>query len=106
MASVSDLGLFGKLATAPKPWLDQVVIVGGWAHRLYRVHPNAQTLSYPPLVTPDVDVTVSRYLPVEGQDSRERLNAGGFTEEFLGFAFHDSEGIGTRERATARLMLF
>ena len=84
MAAVSDLGQFGKLATALQPWLDQVVIVGGWAHRLYRLHPNAQSLSYPPLVTLDVDIAVPRYLPVEGHDIREGLIASGFTEEFLG----------------------
>ena len=84
MAAVSDLALCGKLATALKPWLDQVIMVGGWAHRLYRLHTNAQSLSYPPLVTLDVDIAVPRYLPVDGQDIRERLIASGFTEEFLG----------------------
>ena len=84
MAAVSDLGLFGELAAAVEPWLDQVVIVGGWAHRLHRLHPSARSLSYPPLVTLDADVAVPRLLPVEGQDIRERLIARGFTEEFLG----------------------
>ncbi len=84
MAAVSDLGLFGELAAALEPWLDQVVIVGGWAHRLHRLHPSARSLSYPPLVTLDADVAVPRLLPVEGQDIRERLISRGFTEEFLG----------------------
>ena len=84
MAAVSDLGLFGELAAALEPWLDQVVIVGGWAHRLHRLHPSARSLSYPPLVTLDADVAVPRLLPVEGRDIRERLISRGFTEEFLG----------------------
>lgn len=84
MAAVSDLGLFGELAAALEPWLDQVVIVGGWAHRLHRLHPSARSLSYPPLATLDADVAVPRLLPVEGQDIRERLISRGFTEEFLG----------------------
>ena len=42
---------FGRLLAALEPWLDQIVIVGGWAHRLYRQHPDAQALDYPPLST-------------------------------------------------------
>jgi hypothetical protein len=30
-----------------RPWLDQVVIIGGWTHRLYRLRPLAQPLGYP-----------------------------------------------------------
>jgi len=33
---------FERLLTALEPWLDQIVIVDGWAHRLYRLHPRAQ----------------------------------------------------------------
>ena len=84
MTADSDLGQFGKVAAALEPWLEQVVVVGGWAHRLCRLHPNAQSLSYPPLVTLDVDIAVPRHLPVEGQDIRQRLISRGFTEEFLG----------------------
>ena len=40
MGAVSDLGRFSKLAVALAPWLDRVVIVGGWAHRLHRLHPS------------------------------------------------------------------
>ena len=75
---------FGRLVAALEPWLDQVVIVGGWAHQLYRLHPNAQELPYPPLTTLDTDVAVPERLPVGEQDIRARLLAHGFTEEFLG----------------------
>lgn len=84
MAAVSDLGQFSELAAALEPWLDRVVIIGGWAHRLHRLHPSARSLSYPPLVTLDADVALPRSLPVEGQDIRQRLISSGFTEEFLG----------------------
>ncbi len=60
------------------------MIIGGWAHRLYRLHPAAQALSYPPLTTLDADIAVPRRLPVQREDLRERLIPGGFTEEFLG----------------------
>ena len=79
-----DLNAFARLVTALEPWLTQVVIVGGWAHRLYRMHPYAQALDYPPLITLDTDLAVPAKLPAGEQDLRERLLAHGFTEEFLG----------------------
>ncbi len=84
MKGVQEPDPFDRLVLALEPWLDQVVIVGGWAHQLYRLHPHAQKLGYPPLATLDADIAVPAQLPVEGQDIRERLRAFGFTEEFLG----------------------
>ena len=79
-----DLENFGRLVDALAPWLDQVVIIGGWAHRLYRFHPLAQRLDYPPLMTLDADVALPTGLKVKGQDIHERLTANGFQAEFLG----------------------
>jgi len=41
---VEEPDAFQRLIAALEPWLDQVVIVGGWAHQLYRLHPEAQEL--------------------------------------------------------------
>jgi hypothetical protein len=79
-----DLENLGRLVDALTPWLDQVVIIGGWAHRLYRFHPLAQRLDYPPLMTLDADVALPGALKVKGQDIHERLTANGFRAEFLG----------------------
>jgi hypothetical protein len=38
-----------RLVEAFDPWLDQVLIIGVWAHRLYRRHPHAQPLGDEPL---------------------------------------------------------
>ena len=84
MTGVLQSDPFRRLLSALEPWLGQVVIVGGWAHQLYRLHPHAQQLDYPPLTTLDADVAVPAQLPVGGQDIRERLLRHGFTEEFLG----------------------
>jgi hypothetical protein len=46
VAGPSDVEYFAHLVEALDPWLDQVVIIGGWAHRLYRRHPLAQQLDY------------------------------------------------------------
>jgi hypothetical protein len=75
---------FARLMDSLSPWLDQVVIIGGWAHRLYRFHPSAQRLDYPSLSTLDTDVAVPARIAVQKQDIHERLIANGFREEFLG----------------------
>lgn len=36
------------------------------------------------MLTLDADVAIPQWLPVEGQDIRQRLISSGFTEEFLG----------------------
>ena len=84
MTGVLQSDPFRRLLSALEPWLGQVVIVGGWAHQLYRLHPHAQHLDYPPLTTLDTDVAVPGQLPVGEQDIRARLLAHGFSEEFLG----------------------
>jgi len=75
---------FQRVLAALEPWLDQLVIIGGWAHQLYRLHPAAQPLDYPALMTLDTDVAVPLKLPAGEEDIRARLLAHGFTEEFLG----------------------
>lgn len=75
---------FGVLVSALEPWLRHVVIIGGWAHRLYRRHPGAQHVDYPPLTTIDADVALPANLVDHEQGIRVRLLESGFTEEFLG----------------------
>ena len=84
MNGVQDPAAFRELIAALAPWLDQLVIVGGRAHQLQRMHPEAQELDYPPLSTFDVDVAVPAKLHAGTQDVRTRLIDHGFTEEFFG----------------------
>jgi len=69
---------FARLIVSLEPWLEQVVIVGGWAHRLYRLDPRAQQLNYAPVMTLDTDVAVPPQLQVKEPDIRECLVANGF----------------------------
>lgn len=75
---------FARLIVALEPWLTQIVVIGGWAHRLYRSHPSAQHVEYSPLTTLDTDIAVPRRLKVMDTNVRERLIANGFEEERLG----------------------
>ena len=84
MAGPSDAEYFARLVEALDPWLDQVVIIGGWAHRLYRLHPLAQPLDYEPLGTFDTDIAVPLDLPTTGEQIRARLLELDFREELIG----------------------
>ncbi len=75
---------FARLLMALQPWLPHIVIVGGWAHQLYRLHPHAQSLNYPPLSTLDTDIALPQRTPMGEEDIRSRLLGHGFFEEFMG----------------------
>lgn len=75
---------FSRLIAALDPWLDRVVIVGGWAHRLYHLHPSAQQLGFAPLMTYDADIALPPTLPAHTPTIRDALVSNGFEEEFRG----------------------
>jgi hypothetical protein len=79
-----ELEAFSKFVDALDPWLNEVVLVGGWAHRLYRLDPRARKLDYLPLTTLDGDVAVPPKLKKEESTLRKRLLEAGFEEEFIG----------------------
>ena len=84
MTANRDLKDFASLIEALHPWLNRIVVIGGWAYRLYRLHPLAQQLEYEPLATFDTDVAVPAHLSVAGPNMHECLIASGFLEEKLG----------------------
>lgn len=79
-----ELEAFSKFIVALEPWLGEAVLIGGWAHRLYRLDPRARKLDYPPLTTLDGDIAVPPELKEQEATVRERLLGAGFTEEFAG----------------------
>ena len=56
---MEDAASFARLIEALRPWLDHLVIVGGWAYRLHRLHPRAGAPTHPPVRTRDVDCAMS-----------------------------------------------
>jgi hypothetical protein len=74
----SELEAFSKFIVALEPWLGEAVLVGGWAHRLYRLDPRARKLSYLPLTTLDGDVAVPPKLKEQESTVRQRLLEAGF----------------------------
>lgn len=76
----SDLHDFERLVAALSPWLPQLVIVGGWAHRLHHEHPQATRPSYQPVRTRDADVAFGTRAALGGKISKA-LSEAGFREE-------------------------
>lgn len=76
----TDLNDFERLVAALSPWLKELVIVGGWAHRLHQRHPFAATLPYEPLRTRDADVAFGRRAKLKGSIG-DALTAAGFRAE-------------------------
>lgn len=68
---------------AVRPWLGDLVVIGGWAHRLYRFHPSATSLPYLPLQTRDADVAFSLAAQLEGSIGAA-LKQADFREDFRG----------------------
>jgi nucleotidyltransferase-like protein len=79
-----EIEAFSKFVEAIEPWLEELVLVGGWAHRLYRLDFRARKLEYVPLTTHDGDVAVPPKLKQEEATLRTRLLKAGFQEEFEG----------------------
>ncbi len=84
MNTDQDLVAFEKVVDALEPWLGQVVIIGGWAHRLYLLQPIARDVDYEPLGTDDVDVAMPDNGPIVRDDLHSRLTSRGFDPDFLG----------------------
>jgi hypothetical protein len=80
---MEDAAAFARLVDALRPWLGHLVIVGGWAHRLHRLHPLAGAPAYAPLRTRDVDLALSLRAPLHG-DIAAALTRAGFGRSFLG----------------------
>ena len=80
---MEDFEAFGRLVTALRPWLGQLVVVGGWAHRLHRFHRLAKPPGHPPVRTRDTDLAFSPDAALAG-DVRTALVDAGFTEERFG----------------------
>lgn len=77
---MSDLDDFERLTSALTPWLEELVIVGGWAHRLHHEHPLAQAPTYAPVRTRDADVAFGTRARLKGTIAKALANTG-FREE-------------------------
>src|SRR5712692_4451773 len=69
---------------ALRPYLGELVFVGGWAHRLHALHELASRLDFQPLMTADTDIAARPGLRIRGSSIRELLQKNGFEEKLSG----------------------
>jgi hypothetical protein len=72
---------FTRVITSLKPYLSQIVLVGGWAHRLFQEHPWGRRLEFEVLMTEDVDLGVPlsfQKMPEETPSMHRLLIEAGF----------------------------
>jgi hypothetical protein len=74
---VNDGIAMAKAIDALRPWRDDLVLVGGWAHRLHRLHPGATRPSYAAIATRDADVAFDTAARLQG-DIAAALDKAGF----------------------------
>ena len=79
-----DLEAFARAVEALGPYLDDLVFVGGWAHYLYTLMPEAAPLGFTPLTTDDADIAAPLRLRVRGKTIPELLIASGFEQRLSG----------------------
>jgi hypothetical protein len=75
---------FARVVGALRPYLDDLVFVGGWAHRLFRLHRLAQPQPFRPLMTMDADIAAPASLRPRSASIRQLLLEAKFKEEFSG----------------------
>ncbi len=80
---MNDLEAFVRLAQALAPWSGQLVYVGGWAHRIHRLDPRANTPAHQAVFTKDTDLAFAAAEPIEG-DIKAALEKSGFKEQLSG----------------------
>jgi hypothetical protein len=79
-----DLESFARAVEALEPYLKDLVFVGGWAHYLFTLRPEASPLPFEPLRTEDADVAAPARLPRGKPTIAERLTKAGFREHLSG----------------------
>jgi len=72
---------FARFLDAAGPYLDQLVVAGGWASRLYRLTDRSIESDFVPLLTRDVDAVIPDRMPSRERGLNELMVASNFTEE-------------------------
>lgn len=82
---MSDTNALAALLDALRPWHEKIVFVGGWAHRLHRLHASATAPRYEAIVTKDADVAFASHEQLQGDMSKALADAQ-FTKRLSGDA--------------------
>jgi len=83
VSAYGDYAALARLVDALRPYLDDLTLVGGWAHRLYP-HFREEPPPFEPLTTEDADVATPIDVRVREGSLAERLQRAGFVAERSG----------------------
>jgi len=78
-----DTVRFASLLQALEPHLGSLVIAGGWATRLYRLHDRVMAVSFDALLTDDADIALPENMAEDSPSIHDSLISAGF-EEVMG----------------------
>lgn len=78
--NVTSLRAFSRLVVTLGPYLEDVVIVGGWAHRLHALRHRSAAFNFTPLTTDDADIGLPLDLKARDRSLDELLKGRGFKE--------------------------
>ena len=78
MVTRDDFGDLRQLLAALQPFFDRLVVIGGWAHRLYRFG-NVALPTYEPIFTTDTDIAIPNDGVVPPDSILARLQAHGLS---------------------------
>jgi hypothetical protein len=79
-----DFQAFARTVSALGPYLADRVFIGGWAHFLFTLRPEAAPLPFTPLTTRDADVAAPLRLARREQSIAQLLIAAGFEQRLSG----------------------
>ena len=82
MTGARDLASFARAVDALRPYLADLVFVGGWAHFLHTLLPEAMAVPFTPLMTHDADIAAPLRLGVR-EETMARLGPGRRVERRL-----------------------
>jgi len=74
----------GHVLDTVRPYLDRLVLIGGFAVRIYEHHPRAMPMATQILRTFDADLATPLHLPIRGRPLSELAEAAGLQREYRG----------------------
>src|SRR5215467_10446656 len=84
MSIPEDFQAFSRLVLALRDYRKDIVLVGGWGHRLFRLHSFSQGVDFEPLGSEDADLVLDKTMTPREEDLGDLLRKAGFTQQFFG----------------------
>ncbi len=81
MNLLAEEGVLLSALSALGPYLEHIVVIGGWAHRLHAYHAMVRPQSFAPMATADIDLALPARVPRASQAIPALMKSAGLTEQ-------------------------